>query len=111
MTKHPTLPFPFNESVSVASFDLVHSDIWGPAPVTSLDGFSYYVYFIDDFSRYTWLYLLRHRSDVLIVYHQFSEMIFTQFGKRIKVFRSDGAREYLSSIFCDVVASHSTLSQ
>ena len=67
--------------------------------------------FVDDFSRYTWLYLLRHRSDVLSIYRQFSEMIFTQFGKRIKVFRSNGAREYLSSAFRDVLASHGTLSQ
>ena len=65
--------------------------------MTSLGGFSYYVCYVDDFSRYTWLYLLRHRSNVLSVYRQFSEMVFKQFGKRIKVFRSDGAREYL---FC-----------
>ena len=86
LAKHLALPFPSSESISVASFDLVHSDIWGPAPVTSLGGFSYYVCFIDDFSRYTWLYLLRHRSNVLSVYRQFSAMVFTQFGKRIKVF-------------------------
>ena len=67
--------------------------------------------FIDDFSRYTWLYLPRHRYDVLSVYHQFSEMVVTQFGKRIKVFHSDGAREYLSSAFRDVLASHGILSQ
>ena len=53
--------------------------------MTSLGGFSYYVCFVD-FSRYTWLYLLRHRSDVLSVYRQFSAMVFTQFEKRIKVF-------------------------
>ena len=72
--------------------------------MTSLGGFSYYVCFIDDFSRYTWLYLLRHRYDILSIYRQFSEMIFTQFGKHIKVFCSDGAREYLSSTFRDVLA-------
>ena len=38
-------------------------------------------------------------------------MVFTQFGKRIKVFRFDGAREYLSFAFRDVLASHGTLSQ
>ena len=53
LAKYQTLPFPSSESVSVASFDLVHSDIWGPSLVTSLGGFSYYVSFVDDFSRYT----------------------------------------------------------
>ena len=54
--------------------------------MTSFGGFSYYFCFIDEFSRYTWLYLLRHCYDVLSIYRQFSEMVFTQFGKRIKVF-------------------------
>ena len=38
-------------------------------------------------------------------------MIHTQFGKRIKVFRSDGAHEYLSTVFRDLLSSHGTLSQ
>ena len=58
LAKHLALPFSSSEYISSASFDLVHSDVWGPAPSSSLDGFSYYVCFID-FSRYTWLSLIR----------------------------------------------------
>ena len=105
-----TWPFRFLlVSVSVTFFDLVHSDVRGPAPSSSLGGFSYYICFIDDFSRYTWLYLMRSRSEVFSVYCQFTQMIHTQFGKRIKVFRSDGVREYLSTSFRDLLSSHGTL--
>ena len=109
LAKHHALPFSLSESISAASFDLVHTDIWGPAPLPSRGGFSYYVCFVDDFSRYTWLYLMRSRSDVLSIYRQFTEMVHTQFGKRIKVLRSDGAREYLSTAFRDLLSSHGLL--
>ena len=46
--------FPFNKSDSFSStpFDLIHSDIWGPAPVPIEGGSKYFVIFVDDFSRY-----------------------------------------------------------
>jgi hypothetical protein len=44
----------------------VFSDVWGPAP-TSVGWFNYYVSFIDDYSKFTWIYLLRHKSKVFNV--------------------------------------------
>ncbi|GJV95272.1 retrovirus-related pol polyprotein from transposon RE2 [Tanacetum coccineum] len=43
---------PFNSSLSKTNqaFELIHSDVWGPFP-SSLDGFKYFVTFIDDFSK------------------------------------------------------------
>lgn len=34
--------------------EIMHCDLWGPGPVTSNQGFQYYVIFVDDNSRYTW---------------------------------------------------------
>ena len=111
LAKHHALPFSLSESLSSAPFNLVHSNIWDPVPFPSLGGFSYYVCFVDDFSRYTWLYFMRSHFDILSIYRQFTEMIHTQFGRRIKVFRSDGAREYLSTAFRALLSSHGTLPQ
>ena len=52
-----------NKRVS-APFELVHSDVWGPCPVLSPTGFKYFVTFMDDFSRVTWLYLMNSRSEL-----------------------------------------------
>ena len=45
-------------------FELVHSDVWGPCPVMSPTGFKYFVTFVDDFSRVTWLYLMITLSEL-----------------------------------------------
>ena len=52
-------------------FELVHCDIWGPVRVTSMSGHRYYIIFIDDFSRTSWVYLLRDRSHVINVLKTF----------------------------------------
>jgi hypothetical protein len=51
-------PFPSSNNRSKEILDLIHSDVCGPMPVKSLGGSLYYVIFIDDYSRKTWLYLL-----------------------------------------------------
>jgi hypothetical protein len=50
---------PYNNSVHRSEFplELVFSDVWGPAP-TSVGGYKYYISFIDDFSKFSWLYLM-----------------------------------------------------
>ena len=40
-------------------FELVHYDVWGPCPVLSSIVFKYFVTFVDDFSRVTWLYPMK----------------------------------------------------
>ncbi|KAK8933736.1 hypothetical protein KSP39_PZI015982 [Platanthera zijinensis] len=111
LSKHLALPFTSSASQTTAPFDLVHSDIWGPAPIASHSGYLYYVSFIDDFSRCAWVYLLRNRSEIPDVYHSFTTMLHTQFGRRIKLFRSDCAQEFLSSTMRDILKSHGTLHQ
>ncbi|KAG8497024.1 hypothetical protein CXB51_008238 [Gossypium anomalum] len=63
---------PFCPSLSEYStlFQLVVADVWGPAPITS-NGFRYYVAFTDACTRYTWVYFLRQKLNVLAVFPQF----------------------------------------
>lgn len=59
--------------------------------------FRYYVVFIDDFSRFTWLYPLRAKSDfydVLVKFHAFE---CNQFSASIKKFQSDGGSEFINA--------------
>jgi hypothetical protein len=77
--KQTHLSFNKSESLSFAPFDLVHSDIWGPAPVPTEGGSRYFVIFINEYSRYTWIYLLQHCFELTQVYQNFHQMIQTQF--------------------------------
>ena len=51
-----------NKRVS-APFELVHYDVWGPFPIMSPTGLKYFVIFVDDFSRVTWLYQIKSRFE------------------------------------------------
>ena len=92
---------PFNKSVShaLSPFDLIHSDVWGPSLITTQGGSRYFVIFVDDFSRYTWIYLFKKRYELSQIYRDFTKMIETQFSKPIKIFRSDNAKKYKAHEF------------
>lgn len=88
---------PFKNSVSRAKgpLDLVHSDVWGPAPLVSSTGFRYYVHFIDDFSRFVWIFPLKQKSEVFQAFTQFKNLTENLFNRRIKAIQCDGGGEYI----------------
>ena len=73
--KMPQKPFPTSLSKSKSVFELVYSDLWGPAPATSCDGYKYYVLFVDYYSRFTWIFPLKLKSDTLSVFLKFNAFI------------------------------------
>uniref|UniRef100_A0A2N9G5A4 Integrase catalytic domain-containing protein n=1 Tax=Fagus sylvatica TaxID=28930 RepID=A0A2N9G5A4_FAGSY len=92
-------------------FDLIHSDVWGPSPVMAFSGHRYYVTFIDDHSRCTWVYLLKKKSDVLPLFTQFLQMIKTQYNTIVRAIRSDNGGEYISDAFCSQLNQKGILHQ
>lgn len=51
--------------------ELLYLDVWGPQPSQSIYGSSYYLSITDAYSRYTWLYCLKKKSDVSTTFLQF----------------------------------------
>ena len=80
------MPFNTSESISTDIFDLIHSNVWGPSSVSSIGGSRYFVVFVDNYSRYSWIFNMKHRSELLQVYSNFTKMVETQFSNRIKIF-------------------------
>jgi histone deacetylase 1/2 len=77
-----------SDNVSKAPLDIIHSGIWGPAP-TSVGRYSYYVGFIDDYSRYTWLYLLKKKADIYKAFQNFQSLVERKFDRKIISMQTD----------------------
>jgi hypothetical protein len=69
----------------------------------------YFVIFVDDFFRYTWIYLMKNRFEVFTIYRDFAKMIQTKYSKAIKVFRFDNAREYRQIDFFTILKHYGTI--
>ena len=94
--KSHKLPFSTNDNRSPHILGLIHCDLWGPAPIKSISGYQYYVIFIDDHSRFTWFYPLKHKTDFYSTFLNFQSLVENQFSTKIKVFQSDGGGEFIS---------------
>jgi len=109
--KRKILPFPTHQSHVTQPFDLIHSDVWGMAPVISHANYKYFVTFIDDYSRFTWVYFLRSKVEVFSTFKFFHAYVQTQFSSKIKIFRSDNGGEYMSHLFQEYLQSNDIISQ
>ena len=94
-----------------APFELVHYDVWGPCLVFPFIGFKYFVTFVDDFSRVTWLYLMKSRYEFFSYFSAFCNEIQTQFHVFVKTLRIDNAKEYLLESFQSLMFQHGILHQ
>ncbi|KAG9450658.1 hypothetical protein H6P81_010623 [Aristolochia fimbriata] len=110
--KQHRLPFEAGHSQRARRpLELVHTDIAGPFEVTSLGGNRYYLTFIDDFSRYTWVYFLKEKSEALNKLKEFKALAENQSRKYIKVLRSDRGGEYTSKAFEEFCKENGILHQ
>ena len=91
--------------------DLVHTDVCGPMQTRSLGGAFYILLFIDDCTRYTWVYFLRRKSDVFEYFKEFRNMVEKQTEKSIKILHSDQGGEYKLGDFIKYCKDHGIVQQ
>lgn len=70
--------------------------MWSLSPITTLLGFRWFVIFIDDCTRMTWLYLLKHKDEVGIMFETFYVMVRTQYSTTIQVLHCDNGGKYVN---------------
>ncbi|KAL6277717.1 hypothetical protein ACE6H2_021318 [Prunus campanulata] len=107
---HRTI-FSSSDNKALMPFTLVHSDVWGPSQTTTCGGMRWFVTFIDDCTRITWIYLLKHKSDVSRIVKEFCTMVQTQFATTIKVLRSDNGSEYVNRDLAEFFISQGMIHQ
>jgi transposase InsO family protein len=100
--KNAKATFPSRKSRSKGILDLIHSNVHGLMSVASVQGVPYYVTFIDDFSRITWIFFMKTKDEVFSRFQEFRALVENQTGKKIKVLRSNNGGEYTSNDFKDL---------
>lgn len=93
-SKAHVLPFTSSTSFVSQPLEVIHSNLWGPSSVVSSNGHRYYVHFIDEFSRFSWIYFLSTKDEVGHTFSEFKSQVENLFNRKIKVLQTDGGTEF-----------------
>ena len=98
---------PFQQSTGKRAnhpLELIHSDVCGKIGTQSLGGGEYFVTFVDDHTRHVWVYILKHKGEVLQRFQEWKALVEKSSGRKIKTLRSDNGGEYTSAEFSSYLA-------
>ncbi|GJU95174.1 retrotransposon protein, putative, ty1-copia subclass [Tanacetum coccineum] len=104
-------PFPHSNERAKDLLEIIHTDVCGPLRHVSRQGASYFITFTDDYSRYGYVYLLKHKHEVFETFKVFKNEVENQLGKTIKEIRSDRGGEYISQEFKDYLKANGIVQQ
>lgn len=77
LAKQKRISFPSNPQLSKDPFDLIHIHVWGPFQTPTHDGYKYFFTLVDDYTRVTWIYLLKDKFFVAYVFPEFIQFVKT----------------------------------
>ena len=101
---HPSI---INTKV-VEPLKLLHIDLCGPSSIESIGGNKYILVIVDDFSRFTWVFFLKHKSEATPKLKIFIKQIEVQLRKVVRNIRSDNGLEFKNKEFEDFLAEKGT---
>lgn len=92
--KSSRLPFSFSSHTTPHALYLIHTNVWRPCPTSFVLGYRYYVLFLDDCTKFSWLYPMKSKAKMFGVFCTFKARIEKLLSHNIKVIRSDSSGEY-----------------
>jgi len=98
---------PFPKDLATHNFtllELVHMDMCGPMPTKSRKGFSYFVIYVDYYSRFIAIYFLKHKFEVFNTYQNYMAFVENQISHKINY--SDNGNEFISNQFKKICAQN-----
>jgi transposase InsO family protein len=99
--KNSKKAYPHSNRKTNGILELIHSDLCGPMTAPSMNGCLYYIIFIDDCSRKTWIYFLKTKDGSFSKFQEFKNLVENQTGRHILVFRKDNGKEFDSHKYDD----------
>jgi histone deacetylase 1/2 len=96
LAKSHVMPFKHVHVFVLKPLELIYSDVWGPTPILSTTGARYYINFLDDATKYLWLFPLKLKSDAYQTFIYFQTDVERQFNTKIKALQSDWGGEFRS---------------
>ena len=93
-TKQKCLPYTVSNHNASSPFELAHFYIWGPFNTTSIHRHKYFFTVLDDYSRFTWVYILKTKFEVPGKVQDFVTFVKVHFNSTIKFIRSDNGLEF-----------------
>ena len=90
---------------------LVHTDLCGPMSTSARGGYEYFITFINDYSRYGYIYLMRHKFEAFEKFKELKTEVENHRGRSIKSLRSDRGGEYLLGEFRQFLEDQGITSQ
>jgi hypothetical protein len=110
--KNHRVSFPLSFNKSDVHFSLIHTDVKGPSLIPTYTGVQWFVSFINDCTRVSWVYLMKTKSDVFPIFQIFHQIIRTQFNAQVQVIvRSNNVKEYLKKGFNTYFQQNGTIHQ
>ncbi|GJU90346.1 retrotransposon protein, putative, ty1-copia subclass [Tanacetum coccineum] len=103
--------FPHRPERATDLLGIIHTDVCGPLRHVSRQGASYFITFTNGYSRYGYVYLLKHKHEVFETFKVFKNEVENQLGKTIKAIRSDRGGEYISQEFKDYLKANGIVQQ
>nr|KAJ0227036.1 hypothetical protein LSAT_V11C100049630 [Lactuca sativa] len=88
----------------VEALELLHIDLCGPSAIESIDGSKYILVIVDDFSRFTWVFFLKQKSNATPKLKMFIKKVEVQLKKTVRNIRSDNGLEFKNKDFEDFLA-------
>ncbi|CAJ2661961.1 unnamed protein product [Trifolium pratense] len=95
LARFKKLPYSSSFNKAVNAYDVIHFDIWGPISIKSIHGHSYFLTAVDDYSRFTWIILMKPKAETRNHVVNLLKMIQTQYNHQVKIVRSDNGPEFL----------------
>ncbi len=98
--KHHKSPFPVSSGMLAEEpLDLVHTDLCGKVNAKSIGGSEYFLVFVDDKTRYVWVYFLKRKDEVFSRFIEWKTMVEKSGSRKLKKLRSDNGGEFTSTRF------------